>query len=110
MREVPAVAVGAAIAVQVTRAVALAAADGVLGLGLARIALLALAGLVAQGLLALLLLLGAPRVLAREHVAQLVAKAPFERAAPCLARRPLLAAHHRLLWDNLNAWKRIVPL
>lgn len=48
MREVPASAVGALVAVQVTAAVSPAVANGGLGLGAARVALLALAGLVAQ--------------------------------------------------------------
>lgn len=48
MREVPASAVGALVAVQVTAAVSPAVADGGLGLGAARVALLAFASLVAQ--------------------------------------------------------------
>lgn len=48
MREVPTSAVGALVAVQVTAAVSPAVANGGLGLGTARVALLALAGLVAQ--------------------------------------------------------------
>ena len=48
MCEVPTAAVGALVAVQVTAAVSPAVANGGLGLGTARVALLALAGLVAQ--------------------------------------------------------------
>lgn len=48
MREVPASAVGALVAVQVTAAVSPAVANGGLGLGTARVALLAFASLVAQ--------------------------------------------------------------
>lgn len=78
---------------QVTGAVALAVAHGELGVGLGGVALLALAGLVAQVLLALLGRRLAPRALPRKDARELVAELCLERLPLRYARASLLATH-----------------
>lgn len=96
MREVPASAVGALVAVQVTAAVSSAVANGGLGLGTARVALLAFASLVAQVGLAVrrhALALGRGRGKGVVQAAGALAQSGLKGRPLPLPRRLLSAAH-----------------